>query len=69
MEMKVIDTVEASTLAKGDWIGLYDHDLQAYQAFEIVSVEDMGDGIEIVCDWYDEPVVYDYDKRVDIYGY
>lgn len=67
--MKVIDTVEASTLTNGDWIGLYDHDLQSYQAFEIVSVEDTGDGVEIVCDWYDEPVFYAYDKRVDIYGY
>lgn len=69
MDMREIDTVPAHTLNVGDYIGLYDHDLQAYDSFEILTIEDFDKGLELTLDWYDEPVVLDYDQMVKLYGY
>ena len=65
----MIDTVAAHTLVEHDYIGVYDHDLQSYQPFEILTIEDYGKGLELTLDWYDEPVVLDYDQMVKLYDY
>lgn len=69
MEMKVIDTVAAGTLEKGDFIGVWDQDLQSYQPYEVLSFDDLGDKIVITLDWLEQPMVVSPDKRLDLYGY
>ena len=69
MEMRHIDTVPADTLAVGDYIGIYDHDLQSVQPFEIVKFEDNGDHVYIECDWYDDFLEWAPDKQVKLFGY
>ena len=67
MEMRAIDTVQASTLSKGDIIEYIDDD--GYRSLqEIRDFEDLGDTIRVQLEDYDDVDLY-ADGDLNIYGY
>lgn len=66
--MERIDTVDATTLEEGDVVYAFSDDKEMPYLAEIVSVEQVKDGVRVVFEDNEEHVYSLWDE-VDIFGY